>query len=445
MSTNAFREDLLVRELEALLQGGSIEDVCGLAANAMAALGEADQVVLWANDFWGTAKVKGIAGLSTVQRHNDFTNWFESAAPYAATHGTGPIVALDVAFSNEAIESDRHLYLLQHTLHLRLDSPEQAAFGGVFVMRSTPSSDRQLQVMVRYAKAVSTVLWQLRQQTLMRRLVGGKNPGWRWAMLFFGCALGSLFIPVRFSATASVEVSPRDAMPITAPQDGVIEKLLVRPNEAVTEGTSLVRYHESIDKSRLAIAEQNLAVARAEFDRTINKSFQDPGSRAEISTFRAKVREREAEAKLVRQMLDRLVIRAPQDGLATFADADDWVGRPVQKGERIMLLSDPQKVWLTLFVSPDEAIPEMEDAPVKVNLDIKPLQSLQALVVESSYESIVTPEGRVGYLMRAQLLPGQNPPRIGLKGVATVYGESTFLGYYLFRKPIRSLRRFFGL
>lgn len=445
MSVNALFEDLLTRELEGLLHVDSVEAVSVLAANAMAALGDADQAVVWTYDSWGAAKVRGIAGLSSVQRHNDFTNWFERAAPHAAAHEAGPLVALDLAFASEVIEKSRHLYLLQHTVHVRLESPQHVVIGGVFVTCSTPFDDRQRQLMIQYGRAVSTVLWKARQRSLMRRLVGGKNPGWRWTILLFACVLGSLFVPVRLSATAVVEISPRDALPITAPQDGVIEKVLVRPNEPVTKGTLLVQYHESIDKSRLSVAEQNLGVARAEFDRTINKSFQDPGSRAELSTFRAKVKEKEAELRLVKQMLERLVIRAPYDGLAIFAYADDWVGRPVQKGERIMLLSDPAKVWVTLFVAPEEAIPDMADAQVKVNLDVNPLQSLQAHVVESSYESLVLPDGRVSYLLRAQLAAGQAPPRIGLKGLATIYGKTTVLGYYLFRKPIRSLRRFFGL
>jgi multidrug resistance efflux pump len=252
-------------------------------------------------------------------------------------------------------------------------------------------------------------------------------------------------MPVRLSANASVEITPRDAMPITSPQEGVIEKVLVRPNQSISQGTLLVRYNESIDKSRLTLAQRNLAVARAELERTTSKSFQDPVSRAELATFRARVQEKAAEARFIEQMLEQLIIRAPLDGAAIFADADEWVGRPVQKGERIMLLADPLKIWVSLFITPEEAIPDLKAAPVKVNLDITPLESLQATVVESGYESVVMPDGRVGYLLRASLSPDQPLPRIGLKGVATVYGERTILAYYIFRKPIRVMRRVLGL
>lgn len=437
--------EVLTHELEALLSCRSLREASILTANAAGALGDAGQAVVWITGAWGSARVTGIAGLSVVQRHNDFTNWFEAAAPFAKARGEGHIAFLNDPFATPRLERDRHQYLQQYTLHLPLKSPQGVIFGGVFVTRAHPLSELQLNTLTRYLQAAANALWNTRQRLMHRKIVGGGHAGWRWTLLLGAAAIGSLFIPVRLSATASAEISPRDAMPITAPQDGVIEKLLVRPNELISPGTLLVRYNETVDKNRLMVAQQNLAVARAELDRTTSKSFQDPSSRAELGTFRAKVQEKATEARFLEQMLERLVIRAPLGGAAIFADADEWVGRPVQKGERIMLLADTEKIWITLFISPEEAIPDISEAPVKLNLDIAPLTSLQAKVEESSYESVVMPDGRVGYLLRASLLPGQPPPRIGLRGVATVYGERTVLGYYLFRKPIRSLRRMFGL
>lgn len=445
MSVNAQLHEVFADELEVLIASGSLGQACMTVANAMAALGGASQAVLWTANAWGSPRVTGIAGLSAVQRHIDFTNWFEAAAPYAAAHDKASLTMLDGTFASPRIERDRHFYLLRHTLHLRLKSPTGKTFGGVFVTRTTVPTDLQEELLIRYALASAHTLWHARQRSLWRWIVGGSKPGWRWTLLIAAAVTGSLFIPVRLSANASVEITPRDAMPITSPQEGVIEKVLVRPNQSVSQGTLLVRYNESIDKSRLTLAQQNLAVANAELERTTSKSFQDPASRAELGTFRARVQEKAAEARFIEQMLERLVIRAPLDGAAIFADADEWVGRPVQKGERIMVLADPLKVWVSLFITPEEAIPDIEAAQVKVNLDIAPLESLQATVVESGYESVVMPDGRVGYLLRAKLTPDQSLPRIGLKGVATVYGERTILAYYLFRKPMRVMRRMLGL
>lgn len=437
--------DLLAAELENLIVSESLRQSCILVANSMAALCDASQAVLWTANAWGSPRIIGISGLSEVQRNIDFTNWFEAAAPHAVTHDAETLTFLDQPFASPRIEKDRHFYLLKHTLHLRLQSPAGQTFGGVFVTRAIATTELQRELLTRFARASAHALWHERQRSIWRRIAGGNTPGWRWTLLIAALITGSLFMPVRLSANASVEITPRDAMPITSPQEGVIEKVLVRPNQSVSQGTLLVRYNESIDKSRLTLAQQNLAVSRAELERTTSKSFQDPASRAELGTFRARVQEKVAEARFIEQMLEQLIIRAPLDGAAIFADADEWAGRPVQKGERIMLLADPLKVWVSLFITPEEAIPDLKAAPVKVNLDITPLESLQATVVESGYESVVMPDGRIGYLLRASLSPDQPLPRIGLKGVATIYGERTILAYYIFRKPMRVMRRVLGL
>ncbi len=46
--------------------------------------------------------------------------------------------------------------------------------------------------------------------------------------------------------------------------------------------------------------------------------------------------------------------------------------------------------------------------------------------------------------MHAVLDASDSLPRIGLKGVARVYGERSMLGYLLIRKPLRALRRTLG-
>ena len=233
-------------------------------------------------------------------------------------------------------------------------------------------------------------------------------------------------------------------MPVSATQDGVIERILVRPNQPVTPGMPLVRYDGAVVRNRLAVARQNIGVAQADLERATGKSFNDEAARAELRTLRAKVAEKSAESRYLEELTGRLDIHAVKGGVAIFSDAEEWVGRPVQSGERIMMLADPSKIWITLFLPPDEAIPLDTYPEVRVYLDIDPLNSLSGQVVESSYEAVLTPEGHLAFLMRANLDPGLAIPRVGLKGVARVYGDYRLLGYVLMRKPLRAMRRIVG-
>ena len=73
---------------------------------------------------------------------------------------------------------------------------------------------------------------------------------------------------------------------------------------------------------------------------------------------------------------------------------------------------------------------------------------LAATVSESSYQASLSPEGVASYRLRAVFEPGQTQQehvRIGLRGTAKIYGERVLLGYYLFRRPLATVREWTGL
>ncbi len=140
-----------------------------------------------------------------------------------------------------------------------------------------------------------------------------------------------------------------------------------------------------------------------------------------------------------------LHITAPQGGIAIFNDAEEWRGRPVQPGERIMTLADPSLVNVTIHVSPDDAVQLEIGGDVTVILNIDPLSPLKARITQTSYEATLMPDNTLAYNVKAEFLPGSSLPRIGLKGSAKVYAEEVSMGYYLFRKPILFLRKTLGI
>jgi hypothetical protein len=65
--------------------------------------------------------------------------------------------------------------------------------------------------------------------------------------------------------------------------------------------------------------------------------------------------------------------------------------------------------------------------------------------VQTSYETMPTTDGAPAYLVKAKLDDDEDPPRIGLKGTAKVYGGWVPLSYYLLRRPLGFLRRAVGI
>ena len=423
----------------------SEREVFLVMANELSQHLAADQVLAWRQSPWGRPQLWAVAGVSRVERHTDFASWIEKLASHLRRGAETAVAAVPLDLGLPALQAERHLHLLDNMLHVRLSGPDGSLVGGVFAGRLQAFDAADIELLSGYAVLAGRSAWAWRRKAWLP--VDGWAPllarqGLRWVI---GLAvLAAMFLPVRLSALASAEVTAREPVTITATQDGVVEKILVRPNQRVAAGEVLLRFDAAVVRNRLEVARRAVAVADAELRRASGKAFLDESSRAELQTLRARVQEKAAETQYLDELNARLQIKAPVAGLAVFTEPEAWSGRPVQTGERVMLIADPSKVWLTLYLPPEEDIPSRDQAPVTLNLDISPLVSIHATVVESSYEAGMTPEGRPAYVLRALLSDPQALPRIGLRGTATVYGDTTVLGYYLLRKPMRAARRLLG-
>lgn len=259
--------------------------------------------------------------------------------------------------------------------------------------------------------------------------------------------IACLFIPIRQSVLAPAEIVAMEATVVASPMDGVVKTIHVRPNQEVTTGQVLFSLDDTVLRNRHQVLRQSVAVADAELMAHTQKAFDEPGSKSELALLAGRARERRAELAAVQEQLARINVTAEHDGIAVFADMDDWLGRPVATGERIMQLADPNQPGVLIKVPVADALVLQEGADVKVFLTVKPLEPLNATVAESSYQATLSDEGIASYKLRASLAANDNNSgiRIGLRGTAKVYGEPTMLAYYLFRRPFASLRELTGL
>ena len=92
-----------------------------------------------------------------------------------------------------------------------------------------------------------------------------------------------------------------------------------------------------------------------------------------------------------------------------------------------------------------DAITLAHGSRANVFLDIDPFTRYRASIVSVPYQSSLTESGILAYYVKAQLSVEQEPPRIGLRGSARLYGPRTTLFYYLFRRPITALRQMIGV
>ncbi|PND35182.1 HlyD family secretion protein [Achromobacter pulmonis] len=309
----------------------------------------------------------------------------------------------------------------------------------VYLLEQPPTAAHRA-VMGRLAQS-----WSYSWELLAGR--AGRRPRRRraWMLRLALVLLAALcFLPVRQRALAPAEVSSLDLEMISAPLDGVVKAVHVRPNQEVQAGQLLFSLDDTTLSHRLQVAARAVAVADAEYLAASQTAFRNEDSRARLTLLQSRAEERRAELASIRSQLQRLETRAPRAGVAVFGDANDWIGKPVATGERIMQLADPTKPAMLIQLPASDAIALEVGAPVDLYLTVRPMQPLRGKVIETSYQAALTPEGVASYRLRASVDAGEEA-RIGLKGTARLAGGQSVLGFELIRRPLAALRAFLGL
>lgn len=253
-----------------------------------------------------------------------------------------------------------------------------------------------------------------------------------------------LLIPVRQTALAPAEVVSRNAQVISSPIDGVIVKMLVRPNQNVDVGTPLFELDETTLRSRADVLAKEVAVADAELMAASQRAFDNPQSKSELTVLDGRARQRRAELAAVQAQLARTRVLAPRAGVAVYSDPNDWLGKPVVTGERILQIANPKAPGMRIQLPVADAIALEPGAKVALFLTAYPLDPLHGEILDTSYQAKPSDEGVASYRLLASV---EDPPphaRLGLHGTAKLYGERVVLGYYLLRRPLASLRAWTG-
>ena len=175
------------------------------------------------------------------------------------------------------------------------------------------------------------------------------------------------------------------------------------------------------------------------------QSLNDPKSRTQLAPQEGKASEKKLESEYVRDLLDKAQIKSPREGVAIFDDPSQWIGKPVQAGERVMIVANEKEMEIEAWIAPDNVIQFPQNAKVTLYLNISPLSPIKGNVKSISYEAIQRPDATYAYRLRAIVSKNYTNQRIGLKGTAKISGQYVPMSYWIFRKPLAFVRQFLGL
>jgi multidrug efflux pump subunit AcrA (membrane-fusion protein) len=437
---------LALLEFERRIQSaGSNREVAFRAVNDASQVLDFDQAVLWRSDVFGRPLIAVASGLADVMTDSPFQQWLVRLVQSITPAGFDAARAWTIEELPEAVVSDGADWCPAHLLHCPLRGPTGTPLGGMLFLRGTPFDEAERARADWIARSAGYGLWAWRGDRHGLKRFFKRRATWRTLALAGVLAALAGLIPVRLSALAPAEITPLSPIPITSPLEGVVREIVVKPNEIVKADQLLAELDDTSLRSRLELASRALDISRADLQRATFKSFSDEASRLELQVLAARVQEKQAEMAFLGELLGKSKLLAPQGGVAIFSSPEDWRGRPVQVGERVMVIADPSLINVTIYLPPDDAVELEAGAPVNLLLHVDPLSPLEAAIVRSSYEATLAPDGTLAYVVHAQLKPGQGLPRIGLRGTAKIYAGQVTLGYYLLRKPLAFVRRSLGV
>lgn len=388
-------------------------------------------------------RLRAVSGLAMPEEASPYLVWLGSASRWLAQQVPGEEPALlsrDTLAVPDALQEGWAEWWPGHVWCVPLHARDGTRLGLiVFLFEDAP--DPGLLSQLQPVRTTWAYCWQTLAGPRRRRWWPNRKQRWIAAAI----VLAILLLPVRQTALAPAEIVSRNSEVISAPLDGVIAELQVRPNQRVRAGQPLLRLDETTLRNRAEVLRRQVAVADAELMAASQSAFDNPQSKSELLLLTGRSQQQRAELAAVEAQLQRTEVTAPRDGVAVFSDPNDWIGRPVNTGERIMQVADPGQPAMLIQLPAADAIALERGAQVTLFLSAYPLRPLRGRILETSYQARPSDDNVVSYRLLASIEDAPTHARLGLHGTAKVYGGRVVLGYYLLRRPIAALRGWSGL
>ncbi len=160
----------------------------------------------------------------------------------------------------------------------------------------------------------------------------GPEHTWLKVIGLLGCVglVVLFFIPFPYRIEGKFILRSDDVAYLTAPFDGYIREVVVRPGDAPRRGDVLLKMdtHDLELEEVVTLAEQNRYLREAEKARAAN-------ALAEMRIAEALAEQASAKLSIARYRLGQASLKAPFDGVVTEGDLRERIGAPIKQGESL--------------------------------------------------------------------------------------------------------------
>lgn len=404
------------------------------------------QACLWLDKEGVTA----LSGVVETDRNTPYAQWLHGVGQFLQAQPFVQVRRIEPAQLPPELASSWSEWLGPYAVWVPLlqDGQKPAPKGGLLLSGAQAIEEQRFPLLAEWSHiwfhAYSAL--QAGQPRFWRKPAASRVSAKSWWQKKSIWILGGLFVfgavPVHMSVLAPGELVAAQPVVLRAPLDGVIDQIHVQPNQMVRKGERLFGLDEAQISSRLEVARQALLTAEAEYRQSAQLALGDARSKAQLAALVGRIGEKRAEVQYLSDQRDRSRVLAPEDGMVLFDSPTEWLGKPVQTGERVMRIARPDEVEIEAWVPIGDAIPLAQGATVKLYLAANPMAGLEGKLRYMAYDANARPDGSYAYRVRASMSLAKEEARIGLKGTAKLQGDWVPLAYWVLRKPWAVLRQF---
>jgi hypothetical protein len=243
------------------------------------------------------------------------------------------------------------------------------------------------------------------------------------------------FVPVNYRVEGNFILKSDAVSYLTAPFDGFIREVKVRPGDRVQKDSVLLQ----MDTDELAIEEANALADQVRFQREAEKARATNGL-AEMRIALALAEQSKARLEMTRLRLKQSAIRAAFDGVVVEGDLRERIGSPIKQGDALFKTTKLDGMYIEAEINQRDVQNVKLDAPGEIALVTQP-KLKYPVKVERVYPAAITKDGENIFIVRATL---QDAPaewwRPGMSGLIKAEASKRTLFWILTHRTVDFLR-----
>ena len=250
-----------------------------------------------------------------------------------------------------------------------------------------------------------------------------------WIAVLVGLPILFFVIPFSFTVGGEAEIACQVNHFAFAGVEGLIDQVLVREGQRVTQGQVLARLDPKEIDYQIANWTSQYHILSQDMSRLNMESGEYPAKLVEKKVAELKREAAWNELQYLNWKKGFLEIKAPVSGIVISKDIQSFDGKRLSNGEPFCEIAVPEELDAQIYVPEDRISHVKAGQPVYLYLNSEPANAVELKVGEIAPSAEVRP--RLGSVYRVKAPLAACPPsvRVGMKGIGKIHTADASLWY----------------